>query len=135
MPIVVRGLKAFWTRLNNAGPRRRKALDLALDDTADAIHWKASELVPVLQGFLRRSIIVRRSPLRKRVVVASDYAAWIEFGLPVGGTSPAEFQYGKDKGKPRGRPMGPRPFLRPAFDTESKRLKKFLKLRLAKSRK
>jgi len=135
VPIVVRGLNTFWKRLNNAGPRRRKALDLALDDTADAIQRKASELVPVLSGFLRRSINVEREPFRKRIVVASEYAAWIEFGQPEGGTSPVYFQYGKEKGKPRGRPTGPRPFLRPAFDTESKRLRDFLRSRLKQSRK
>ena len=52
-----------------------------------------------------------------------DYASKIEFGEPIGGNPKTQ-----DDPK-RATPTGPRPYMRPAFDTQSKRLEDFYKRR------
>jgi hypothetical protein len=114
--ITLRGMAELRARLAEYREQAPEALDLAMDDTADAISLAAQRLVPVDTGFLRSSINVRRRPLRKSIGTNADYAERIEFGTPTG-TGP----HG-----------GPRPYLRPAFVTEVRRLVEFFKRHLTR---
>ncbi len=121
MAIELKGADELRARVVAKKGTNPKLLDWAMDDTADAILLKAMRLVPVLKGILRGSMLVKAEYLKKRIVVQANYAASIEFGEPVGGNSPKEG---------RAVPPGPRPYLRPAFHTESKRVEEFYGNRL-----
>ena len=119
-------LKAKLLRWKKAKP---KILDAAMDDTADAVMAKASDLVPVDTGFLKRSIGTKLQPFHKRIVVTAPYASWIEFGKPIGGKTKTKWKKGQGQVPRDTVPLGPRPYLRPAFDTETKRLEEFYEKR------
>ena len=97
---------------------------MALNDTADAILLKAMDLVPVRKGILKDSIGTDLQQFLHKIVFAkADYASKIEFGEPIGGDP-------KTQNDPeRAEPPGPRPFMRPAFQTELKRLTEFYEKR------
>jgi phage gpG-like protein len=84
--------------------------------SALAIETKAKELVPVDNGDLRKSIGIDFSHDRLNATIETKlpYAAYIEFGTPVG----------------TGAHGGPRPYLRPAYNAERglfiQRVKKIL---------
>ena len=95
-----------------------------MNDTADAIMLKAMKEVPVAQGILRDSIGTDLSQTLHKIIYAkADYASKIEYGEPIGGDPATQ----GDKG--RAEPPGPRPYMRPAFQTESKRLNEFYEKR------
>ena len=119
-------LKAKLIKWKNTKP---KILDAAMDDTADAVFAEANRLCPVDTGFLRRSIGLKLKPFHKKIVVAAPYAKWIEFGKPIGGTTRYKWKKGKGKVPRDTVPKGPRPYLRPAFQTQTKRLEDFYEKR------
>jgi len=120
MAIVVKGLTELTAKIEATKNIIPDKLDLAMNDTADAILLEALRLVPVATGTLKQSIghdLSKR--LRKIIFANADYAYDIEFGEPIGGNKKTQ-----DHPK-RATPTGPRPFMRPAFDTQSPRLKEF----------
>ena len=60
MGIEIRGGDAFKAKLQELVNFYPEVLDLALDDTADAISLDAQRMVPVDTGRLRASINVKR---------------------------------------------------------------------------
>ena len=109
MGIEIRGDKEFKAKLKELLTQYPDVLDIALDDTADAISLKAQRLVPVDTGRLRASINVRREYLAKTIGTNVEYAAFVEFGTPIG----------------TGENGGPMPYLRPAFETNKGRVAEF----------
>jgi len=124
MAIVIKGLTELTAKIESTKNTIPDKLDLAMNDTADAILLEALRLVPVASGVLKQSIKHDLSErLRKIIFANADYASKIEFGEPIGGNPKTQ------KHPKRATPTGPRPFMRPAFDTQSKRLKDFYKRR------
>jgi len=117
MKIKFEGKEKLKAKLLKWKETKPKVLDAAMDDTADAVMAEASRLVPVDTGFLMRSIGIKLQPFYKKIVVAAPYASYIEFGEPIG-TGPKTTV-----------PQGPRPYLRPAFQTQTKRLEEFYEKR------
>ena len=114
MGIEIRGGDKWRAQLKELMEKYPDVLDFALDDVAAAIHLDAADkYVPVDEGTLRSSINVKSEYLRKTVGSAMKYAAYIEFGQPVG-TGPSSTT----------RP-GPRPYLRPAFNNNKDRTAEF----------
>jgi len=116
MGITIKGGDDFRKNLEELVEKYPDVLDMALDDTAAAIHLEATKIVPVDTGRLRGSINVKREYLKKRIGTNLEYAAFVEFGTPIG-TGP----HG-----------GPQPFLRPAlekFGTTGTIVKFFMKNR------
>ena len=101
--------KEFKALLQKLLAQYPEVLDMALDDTADAISLAAQRIVPVDTGRLRSSINVRREYLAKTIGTNVEYAAFVEFGTPIG----------------TGENCGPMPFLRPAFETNKGRVSEF----------
>ena len=99
MGITIKGGDDFRKKLQQLMQQYPDVLDMALDDTADAISLDAQRTVPVDTGRLRGSINVKREYLKKRIGTNLEYAAFVEFGTPIG-TGP----HG-----------GPQPYLRPAM--------------------
>ena len=124
MAITVTGLDELSAKITATKKTIPKKLDLAMNDTADAILLKAMDLVPVRKGILKDSIGTDLQQFLHKIVFAkADYASKIEFGEPIGGDP-------KTQNDPeRAEPPGPRPFMRPAFQTESKRLTEFYEKR------
>ena len=99
MAITIKGGDDFRKKLTEIAEKYPDVLDMALDDTAAAIHLEATQLVPTDEGHLRNSINVRQEYLYKTIGTKMVYASYIEFGTPEG-TGP----HG-----------GPRPYLKPAM--------------------
>ena len=116
----IKGLDKFKAKLDERDDIDLECLDIALDDTADFMHRKASELVPVDTGHLRANINVKRQKLKKTIGTNVPYAASIEFGKPEGGK--AETQALRTTF-----PLGPKPFLRPAFQLGKPKIKEYYK--------
>jgi hypothetical protein len=114
MGIELRGGAAFKSTLQKIAESHPLVLDQALDDTADAISLAAQRIVPVDTGRLRGSINVKRKNLRKTIGTNLEYAAFVEFGSPMGSG-------------PNG---GPKPYLRPAFENNHRRVAEFFKKNL-----
>ena len=92
-----------------------ECLDIAMDDLADYIHAEASRLVPVDTGHLKANINVKRQELKKTIGTNVPYARWIEYGKPVGGKTTMKWKKGQGLVPRDTVPLGPRPFLRPAW--------------------
>ena len=124
MAIVVKGLTELTAKIKSTKNTIPDQLDLAMNDTADAILLEALRLVPVATSVLKQSIKHDLSERFRKIIFANaDYASKIEFGEPIGGNPKT-----KDDPK-RATPTGPRPYMRPAFDTQSKRLEDFYRRR------
>ena len=116
--VTVTGLDELSARIVSTKKTVPDTLDLAMNDTADAIMLKAMRLVPVDKGVLRNSIGTDLSGYHHKIIYANaDYASKIEFGEPIGGDPETRDE--------RADPPGPRPFMRPAFQTEKERLTEF----------
>ena len=124
MAITVTGLDELSAKITTTKKTIPNKLDLAMNDTADAIMLKAMRLVPVATSTLRNSIGTDLQKFQHKIIYANaDYANKIEYGEPIGGDP-------KTQNDPKTAvPPGPRPFMRPAFDTESKRLTEFYERR------
>jgi len=109
MAIKITGGDKFQDRLNDLVKKYPGVLDLALDDTADAISLAAQRIVPVDTGRLRASINIKRKKLKKTIGTNVEYAAFVEFGSPTGSG-------------PNG---GPKPYLRPAFQNNKDKVSTF----------
>ena len=109
MGIEIRGDEEFKALLKKLSDKYPGVLDMALDDTADAISLKAQQIVPVDTGRLRASINVKREELKKTIGTNVEYASFVEFGSPIG----------------TGENGGPMPYLRPAFETNKGRVSEF----------
>ena len=124
MALTITGIDELTARIASTHQSSPRTLDLAMNDTADAIMLKAMKEVPVAQGILRDSIGTDLSQTLHKIIYAkADYASKIEYGEPIGGDPATQ----GDKG--RAEPPGPRPYMRPAFQTESKRLNEFYEKR------
>ena len=124
MAVTITGIDELTARINSTHKSSPRTLDLAMNDTADAIMLKAMKEVPVLTGTLRQSIGTDLSQTLHKIIFASaDYASKIEYGEPIGGDPATQ----GDKG--RAEPPGPRPYMRPAFQTEKKRINEFYEKR------
>lgn len=124
MAITVTGLDELSAKITATKKTVPKKLDLAMNDTADAIMLKAMRLVPVATNVLRNSIGTNLEGFQHKIIYANaDYASKIEFGEPIGGNPATQDD------PERAEPPGPRPFMRPAFQTESKRLTEFYEKR------
>ena len=124
MALTITGIDELTARIDSTHQSSPRTLDLAMNDTADAILLKAMKEVPVAQGILRDSIGTDLSQTLHKIIYAkADYASKIEYGEPIGGDPATQ----GDKG--RAEPPGPRPYMRPAFQTESKRLNEFYEKR------
>ena len=109
MGIRIKGGDQFKARLQKLAEDRPDVLDMALDDTADAMSLEAQRIVPVDTGRLRGSINVKREFLVKIIGTNVEYAAFVEYGSPEG-TGPNG---------------GPKPYMRPAFENNKKRVAEF----------
>tara|TARA_R100000656_G_scaffold44900_1_gene36692 strand:+ start:130 stop:504 length:375 start_codon:yes stop_codon:yes gene_type:complete len=122
MALTITGIDELTARINITHQSSPRTLDLAMNDTADAIMLKAMKEVPVLTGTLRQSIGTDLSQTLHKIIFASaDYASKIEYGEPEGGDPATQDE--------RADPPGPRPFMRPAFQTEKKRINEFYEKR------
>ena len=119
MALTITGIDELTARIASTHQSSPRTLD-----TADAIMLKAMQLVPVATNVLRNSIGTDLSGYQHKIVFANaDYASKIEFGEPIGGNPATQDD------PERAEPPGPRPFMRPAFQTESKRLTEFYEKR------
>ena len=82
MGIEIRGDDEFKALLKNLMDKYPGVLDMALDDTADAISLEAQQTVPVDTGRLRASINVKREVLKKSIGTNVEYAQPVEYGTP-----------------------------------------------------
>ena len=80
MGIRITGGDKFKNLLKELQEKYPDVLDLALDDTADAMSLTAQRLVPVDTGRLRASINVKREYLSKVIGTNVEYARDVEFG-------------------------------------------------------
>ena len=132
MGIRIKGGDKFKAILQKLAEDRPDVLDMALDDTADAMSLEAQRLVPVDTGRLRGSINVKREYLSKVIGTNVEYATNVEFG-----TGPHEIVAKNKKvlaNKKKGIIFGkkvkhpgskPRPYMRPAFEKNKKRVAEF----------
>ena len=109
MGIRITGGDKFKNLLKELQENYPDVLDLALDDTADAMSLTAQRIVPVDTGRLRASINVKREYLSKVIGTNVEYAPFVEYGQPEG-TGPNG---------------GPSPYMRPAFESNKKRVAEF----------
>ena len=109
MGITIKGGDQFKSTLQKIAEQHPEVLDAALDDTADAISLGAQRIVPVDTGRFRGSINVKRRKLKKTIGTNVEYAAYVEFGSPEG-TGPNG---------------GPKPYMRPAFENNRRRVAEF----------
>jgi hypothetical protein len=114
MGITIKGGDQFKSILQKIADEHPEVLDAALDDTADAMSLSAQIQVPVDTGRLRASINVKREFLVKVIGTNVKYAPHVEYGSPEG-TGPNG---------------GPRPFMRPAFENNRRRVAEFFKQNL-----
>ena len=122
MAVTITGIDELTARINITHQSSPRTLDFAMNDTADAIMLKAMKEVPVAQGILRDSIGTDLSQTLHKIIFASaDYASKIEYGEPEGGDPATQDE--------RADPPGPRPYMRPAFQTEKKRINEFYEKR------
>ncbi len=86
MAITVTGLDELSAKITATKKTIPKKLDLAMNDTADAIMLKAMRLVPVATNVLRNSIGTNLQGFQHKIIYANaDYANKIEYGEPIGG--------------------------------------------------
>ena len=111
MGITIKGGDQFKSVIQQIAVTHPQVMDAALDDTADAISLGAQRIVPVDTGRLRGSINVKRDYLVKTIGTNVEYAAFVEFGSPEG-TGPNG---------------GPKPYMRPAFENNRRRVAEFFK--------
>ena len=109
MGIEIRGGDAFKAKLQELVNFYPEVLDLALDDTADAISLDAQRMVPVDTGRLRASINVKRDYLTKVIGTNVEYAPHVEYRTQV---------------------QQPQQYLRPSFEKNKKRVAEFFKANL-----
>jgi len=109
MTITIKGGDKFKSTLQKIAEKHPKVMDQALDDTADAMSLDAQRIVPVDTGRLRASINVKREFLVKVIGTNVEYAPHVEYGQPEG-TGPSG---------------GPKPFMRPAFENNRRRVAEF----------
>tara|TARA_Y100001970_G_C14205403_1_gene843643 strand:- start:1082 stop:1426 length:345 start_codon:yes stop_codon:yes gene_type:complete len=109
MGITIKGGDAFKKKLQDLAAEYPEVMDQALDDTADAMSLDAQRMVPVDTGRLRASINVKRDFLIKAIGTNVEYAPHVEYGSPEG-TGPNG---------------GPKPYMRPAFEKNKKRVAEF----------
>ena len=122
MALTITGIDELTARIASTHQSSPRTLDLAMNDTADAIMLKAMKEVPVLTGTLRQSIGTDLSQTLHKIIFASaDYASKIEYGEPEGGDPATQDE--------RADPPGPRPFMRSAFQTEKQRINEFYEIR------
>ena len=122
--VTVTGIDELRKKISGYSKKTEKIVDKAMNDTADAVLLEAMRLVPVASGTLKNSIGTNLEYLHKIIYADADYAKDIEFGEPIGGNK-------KTQNHPkRATPTGPRPFMRPAFQTQAPRLKEFYKKRV-----
>mgnify|MGYP003627673767 FL=1 len=125
MAIKITGGDKFQARLNDLVQKYPDVLDLALDDTADLISLVAQRIVPVDTGRLKSSINVKRKYLKKTIGTNVKYAAWIEYGKPIGGKTTMKWKKGKGLVPRDTSPLGPRPYFRPAFQNNKDKVSNF----------
>ncbi len=70
----------FEGKLNNLEEKVKKIVDEELNAFGLDTVAMAKTLAPVDEGFLRNSITFEKQPLSVEVVVAANYAAYLEFG-------------------------------------------------------
>ena len=109
MGIRIKGGEKFKSLIQELAEKRPDVMDAALDDTADAMSLEAQRIVPVDTGRLRASINVKREFLVKVIGTNVEYAPHVEYGSPEG-TGPSG---------------GPKPFMRPAFENNRRRVAEF----------
>ena len=109
MGITIKGGDKFKSTLQKIAKEHPQVMDAALDDTADAMSLEAQRIVPVDTGRLRASINVKREFLVKVIGTNVEYAPYVEYGSPEGSG-------------PNG---GPKPFMRPAFENNRRRVAEF----------
>lgn len=115
MGIRIKGGEKFKSLIQELAEKRPDVMDAALDDTADAMSLEAQRIVPVDTGRLRASINVKREFLVKVIGTNVEYAPFVEYGQPEG-TGPSG---------------GPKPFMRPAFENNRRRVAEFFKKNLS----
>ena len=132
MGITIKGGDKFKSTLQKIAEEHPQVMDAALDDTADAMSLEAQRIVPVDTGRLRASINVKREFLVKVIGTNVEYARDVEFG-----TGPHEIVAknkkvlaNKKKGIIFGRKVRhpgsePKPFMRPAFENNRRRVAEF----------
>ena len=132
MGIKIKGGEKFKSLIQELAEKRQDVMDAALDDTADAMSLEAQRIVPVDTGRLRGSINVKREYLSKVIGTNVEYATDVEYG-----SGPHEIVAknkkvlaNKKKGIIFGRRVKhpgspPRPYLRPAFENNKKRVAEF----------
>jgi len=132
MGIRIKGGEKFKSTLQKIAEEHPQVMDAALDDTADAMSLEAQRIVPVDTGRLRGSINVKREFLVKVIGTNVEYARDVEFG-----TGPHEIVAknkkvlaNKKKGIIFGRKVKhpgsqPRPYMRPAFENNRRRVAEF----------
>ena len=132
MGITIKGGDKFKSTLQKIAEEHPQVMDAALDDTADAMSLEAQRIVPVDTGRLRGSINVKREYLSKVIGTNVEYATDVEYG-----SGPHEIVAknkkvlaNKKKGIIFGRRVKhpgsqPRPYLRPAFENNKKRVSEF----------
>ena len=109
MGIRIKGGDKFKSTLQKIAEEHPQVMDAALDDTADAMSLEAQRIVPVDTGRLRASINVKKEFLVKVIGTNVEYAPFVEYGQPEG-TGPSG---------------GPKPFMRPAFENNRRRVAEF----------
>ena len=82
MGIRITGGDKFKNLLKELQEKYPDVLNLALDDTADAMSLTAQRIVPVDTGRLRASINVKREYLSKVIGTNVEYAQPVEYGTP-----------------------------------------------------
>lgn len=80
MRIELKNFDELKNKLNAITKRTSDKVDLELKRFGQLTVNDAKRLAPVDEGFLRNSITYVPGPLNVEVVVAADYAAYVEFG-------------------------------------------------------
>ena len=78
--LKIKGLDAAIKNANKIASTARKETQYALNDFAERTAKDAKALAPADEGGIRGAIATRRGELSASVVVAKDYAAFMEFG-------------------------------------------------------
>jgi len=110
--IDIKGVKAAVNHIKRINAKAERELAQASKATALTVITDAQKLVPIDEGTLKNSItILSQSSLTIDVGTDLIYAHFIEFGTPIGGTTPNR----------RTKNPGPRPYLRPAAEMNRKK--------------
>lgn len=105
--INIKGVKKTVGEITKYDKAIERIASQKVEKYANKIRNEAIKLVPVDEGILQGSIeILRGNKFEKEVGTNLEYAAWIEFGQPIGGKTPGR----------KTTPKGPRPYLRPAAE-------------------